>query len=278
MKNNNSHKQPGLRLPLLPAPPGCGGPAPRAALPPTGCTREKGFSCARGEPSGPPFPAAMPRQEENPGPLGRAAGLLEHSQIGELGWKQAEKDTVPQGRAGLGCPSPGAAGQTDTGMSETPRGKPQVRRGGAASVPRGAGSSGARGPLQRPPVRPGPAAPSGPWGRRGGGEGRPRSPSSFLGSSSPLQLKRKRAPRVTELSSFDLTHPRPGHPSSASLPGGAASPLAPFGIPKSPGDPRKTTLLPRRAPVPAGGDGKGPPGAGARLMPFYRHHREECSI
>lgn len=74
-------------------------------------------------------------------PLGRAAGLLEPSQIQE--GKQAGKDTVPQGWAGLRCPSPGAAGQTDMGMSETPRAKMQVRGGGAPSAPRGAESSGA---------------------------------------------------------------------------------------------------------------------------------------
>lgn len=217
-------------------------------------------------------------KRRTPGPWGGRPGCSNLPKLGSWGGNRPRRTRCH--RAGLGwAVLPREQPDRQTRACQRPlRGKPQVRRGGAPSVPRGAGSSGARGPLQRPPVRPGPAAPSGPWGRRGGGEGRPRSPSSFLGSSSPLQLKRKRAPRVTELSSFDLTHPRPGHPSSASLPGGAASPLAPFGIPKSPGDPRKTTLLPRRAPVPAGGDGKGPPGTGARLMPFYRHHREGCSI
>lgn len=192
MKNNNSHKQPGLRLPLLPAPPGCGGPAPRAALPPTGCTREKGFSCARGEPSGPPFPAAMPRQEENPGPLGRAAGLLEPSQIGELGWKQAEKDTVPQGRAGLGCPSPGAAGQTDTGMSETPPREAAGAAWGSSLRPQGSRILGGSGP---PPASPGPPWPCSPiWavgqaGRRRGAAPQPQQLPRLLFSAPAKEEK-----------------------------------------------------------------------------------------
>lgn len=80
MKNNNSHNQPGLRLPLLPAPPACGGPAPRGALPPhsppprrgyagrTGSGR-KGFSLCRGRTVGPPPPPSRGLLRESGGEL-----------------------------------------------------------------------------------------------------------------------------------------------------------------------------------------------------------------
>lgn len=159
-------------------------------------------------------------------------------------------------RAGLHCPSPGRQ-----------RPPERSRRCGVGELPPSRRKPGPPSPGARPPARPGPAAPAGPWGRRGGGEGRPRSPSSFVGPFSPLHLERKRAPRVMELSSFDLAHPRPGHPSSAFLFRGASSPLAPFGgegILLSREIPGKRLRSPAvlRCPLEGTGRGRRAPGSG----------------
>lgn len=110
MKNNNSHNQPGLRLPLLPAPPACGGPAPRGALPPhsppprrgyagrTGSGR-KGFSLCRGRTVGPPPP---PRRGDSSG--SRAGSSLP---AGALLLHRTHGCWAPEGFGGpLGRPFP----------------------------------------------------------------------------------------------------------------------------------------------------------------------------
>ncbi|XP_053851931.1 collagen alpha-1(I) chain-like [Vidua macroura] len=235
------------------------GPVPRAAVP---RGRGRGVS-----PHCPLRGKWCHGKRRPPGPWGGRPGcshlpkLGESSRDGNRPWRGG-KDTVPQG-----CPSLGAAGQTDLGTSETPRAKPQVRGGGTPSVPKETGSSKPRGAFPRSDLALQPQLQA---GRRRGAAPQPRS---FVGPFSPLHLERKRAPRVMELSSFDLTHPRPGHPSFAFLFRGAASPLAPFGgvgIPLSREIPGKRLRSPAVLRCPLEGTGGGPPGTGARLMPFCR--------
>ncbi|XP_051665408.1 translation initiation factor IF-2-like isoform X1 [Manacus candei] len=156
----------------------------------------------------------MPRQEGTPGPLARTTELLAPSQAErpERGWKQAVPWREGDGATGLGS----TVLPREKNRHGDVRGPPErSRRCGVGNnlCPEGTGSPrdsvAPTSPRVCPPVRPGPPAAAGPWGRRGGGEGRPHSPSSFLGRSSLLHLERKRTPRVMNPSSFALTHPRP---------------------------------------------------------------------
>lgn len=203
----------------------------------------------------------MPRPRGDPRALGKGgpAARTFPSWGSRPGVETGGRETVPQGWAPRSFPG---SCRTDLGMSETPRAKPQVRGGGAPSVPKGTRSS----RISIAPPAPGcvPRSPLQPQlGRGAGGEEARGVPAASAASSVPLlrsTLERKRTPRVTKLSSFDLTHPRPGHPSSAFLLRGAASPLTPFGgvgIPLSPGDPGKTTLPPAVLRCPLEGTGRG---------------------
>lgn len=146
MKNNNSHKQPGLRLPLLPAPPGCGGPVPRGALPPDGVRRPrkglqaKGVFLCPGRALGSPIPGGDTTARGDPRALGKGgpAARTFPSWGSRPGMETGGRETVPQGWAPRSFPG---SCRTDLGMSETPRAKPQVRGGGAPSVPKGTRSS-----------------------------------------------------------------------------------------------------------------------------------------
>lgn len=178
MKNNNSHKQPGLRLPLLPAP-----PRPRAPglAPPDGAAREGGpardeaVSPCPGRAVGAQFPAQMPGLGA---PLRHTCGL----------------STPPPGRAG-------AAPQVRGGScTPRPRGEPLAP---AADAPSGASTPGTLRPRQ-PRVPPDPAHPSAPQreprGARpeeaGRGRGAARSPVSCSGRASPAPPgKEKQKPR-----------------------------------------------------------------------------------
>lgn len=274
MKNNNSHKQPGLRLPLLPAPPGCGGPVPRGALPPDGVRRPrkglqaKGVFLCPGRALGSPIPGGDATARGDPRALGKGGLARTFPSWGSRpGMETGGRETVPQGWAPRSFPgscrtdrpgdvrdAPSEAAGARWGSSLRPEGDQVLAGLDCPSSPRC---------VPRSPLQP-------QLGRGAGGEEARGGPAASAASSVPLlrsTLERKRTPRVTKLSSFDLTHPRPGHPSSAFLLRGAASPLTPFGgvgIPLSPGDPGKTTLPPAvlRCPLEGTGRGRRAPGPG----------------
>lgn len=206
MKNNNSHKQPGLRLPLLPAPPGCGGPVPRGALPPDGVRRPrkglqaKGVFLCPGRAVGPPIPGGDATARGDPRALGKGgpAARTFPSWGSRPGVETGGRETVPQGWAPRSFP-----GSCRTDRPGDVRDAPSEAAGarwGSSLRPEGdqvlAGLDCPSSPGVRPPVAP--AASAGPWGRRGGGEGRPRSLSSFLGPSSPLHLREEKNPTCDE--------------------------------------------------------------------------------
>lgn len=206
MKNNNSHKQPGLRLPLLPAPPGCGGPVPRGALPPDGVRRPrkglqaKGIFLCPGRALGSPIPGGdATAQRRPPGPWEGRAGCSHLPKLGESTGDGNRRER--NGAPGLGSTIlPRELPDRQTwGCQRRPERSRRCEVGELPPSRRGPGPRGTRLPLQ-PPVRPpvAPAASAGPWGRRGGGEGRPRSLSSFLGPSSPLHLREEKNPTCDE--------------------------------------------------------------------------------
>lgn len=221
MKNNNSHKQPGLRLPLLPAPPGCGGPAPRGALPPPpphrrGCagrtgSGRKGFSRAEGEPSDPQsrpccHGRGLPRALGEGGPEGPLAPS--RAGVGK-GRAAAGGGTVPPGWAPRCYPWSSWTDRPGDGRDRRPRSWERSRRCGVGSSRRpGPGRAGAlrsrrRGPTDAGLPR-GTAAPSSPGvsvppplthtyfppaagpGRGAGGEGERGDPAAPTASPAPL--------------------------------------------------------------------------------------------
>lgn len=167
MKNNNSHKQPGLRLPLLPAP-----PRPRAPglAPPDGAAREWG-----------------PARDEAVSPCpGRAVGAQFPAQMAGLG-------APLRHTCGLSTPPPGRAGAAPQvrGGSCTPRPQPRTRR----RVPAAPGLCGPTSP-GFPQILLTPLHPNGSRGeqgrrKRGGGEGRLGAPSASPAAPPRLHLGRK---------------------------------------------------------------------------------------